>query len=73
MIKFTIIFVVVYLALKAFTKMYVNGLSPIDKLRIARNNLTKKEQLWFSGLGIMQILGIVFEVISLIIIVVSYL
>lgn len=72
MIKFTIIFIVVYLVAEWFAKMYVTNLSPLDKLRYSMGNLTKKEIIWFAVLGFMKILTVIFGAISVILLVLRW-
>ena len=72
MIKFTIIFIVVYLVAEWFAKMYATNLSPLDKLRYSMGKLTKKETIWFAVLGFMKILTVIFGAISVILLVLRW-
>lgn len=72
MIKFTIIFIVVYLVAEWFAKMYVMNLNPLDKLRYSMGKLTKKETIWFAVLGFMKILTVIFGAISVILLVLRW-
>lgn len=69
MIKFTIIFIVVYFVFEWFVKMYVQNLSPLDKLRYSMGNLNTKETILFAVLGFMKILTVIFGAISVIVLV----
>lgn len=73
MIKFTIIFIVVYLVFEWLMKVWVQGLSPLNKLRIGMKNFTKKETIIFGLLGTMKILTVIFGAISVIVLVFRWL
>lgn len=73
MIKFTIVFVIVYLVLMAITKIYVSGLDAVDQYLIAFKKFSKGQSIWFAILGIMRLLSIIFGAISVIMLVVEYL
>lgn len=73
MIKFTIIFIVVYLVLEWFVRMYVQNLNPLDKLRVSMDKFTKKETILFAVLGLMKILTVIFGAISVIVLVLRWL
>jgi hypothetical protein len=73
MIKFTIIFIVIYLVAEWFAKVYVRGLSALDKFRIGLQKYNKKETIFFAVLGIMKILTVIFGAISVIVLVLRWL
>lgn len=73
MIKFTIIFIVVYLVAEWFVKVYVRGLSALDKFRIGLQKYNKKETILFAVLGFMKILTVIFGAISVIVLVLRWL
>ena len=73
MIKFSIIFIVLYFVLNILLRLYVKGLSRVDQLRISVGNVTKGEQISFMILGAMKVLSIIFVAIDVIILVVKYL
>lgn len=67
MIKFTIIFIVAYLVVEWFVKVWYRGLSPLNQIRIDMKNFTKKETIIFGLLGVMKILTVIFGAISVIV------
>lgn len=73
MIKFTIIFIVVYFVFEWFAKMYVQNLNPLDKLRYSMGNLNTKETIFFAVLVFMKILTVIFGAISVIVLVLRWL
>lgn len=73
MIKFTIILIIVYFVSAKFTKIYVENLSTIDKMRLANNKFTKGQSIWFLLLGLMRVASIILGAISVIMLVVKYL
>ena len=74
MIKFTIIFVIVYFVLYYLTKWYVDGMNILDKYMLAKGYYgTKKRYVWFAFLSLMRYLSIIFAAISAILLVVRYL
>ena len=73
MIKFTIILIIIYFVLKKFTKIYVENLSTINKMRLANDKFTKGQSIWFSLLGLTRAASIIFGAISAIMLVVKYL
>ena len=73
MIKFTIIFVIVYFVLYLLTKIYVDSLDVVDKYMLVRGHRSTLQTIWFVLLGLMKVLSIVFASISGILLVVTYL
>ena len=73
MIKFTIIFGLIYACLYVLTQIWVDGQDPLNKFRMSVNKLTANESLWFGLIGLMRILTIIFGFISAIILVVRLL
>lgn len=73
MIKFTIIFVIVYFILHLLTKIYVSSLNDFQRFMLARGHKSTLQTIWFILLGLMKILSIVFAAISAILLVVTYL
>lgn len=73
MIKFTIIFVIVYFVLYLLTKIYVDSLDVVDKYMLVRGHQSTLQTIWFILLGLMKVLSIVFTFISAILLVVTYL
>lgn len=73
MIKFTIIFIVVYFVFEWFAKMYVQSLNELGKLRFSHGKLTKKETILVTILGLMKILTVIFGAISVIVLVLRWL
>ena len=72
MIKFTIIFVIVYLVMAWFTKTYVQTLNKKDALSLYIK-INSGRSIWFAFLGVMKIGAVVLTAISVILLVVNYL
>lgn len=73
MIKFTIILIIVYFVLIFFTKVYVAGLSELNKIRFSVKHFTAGELIWLCLLGLMNVACIILGAISAITLVVKYL
>lgn len=73
MIKFTIIWVIVYFVAIWFSKCWVENLGPLDALRFKSGNLTKRETLWFCIVGILRFGSVIFGAISVIMLVIKWL
>lgn len=67
MIKFTIIFIVVYYVFAWFTAQWINNMSPLNKIRFGMKNYTKKETIILFVLGLMKILSVIFGAISIVV------
>lgn len=73
MIKFTIILLAIYILLRGGIKLYIDGLSTLDKLRISSKTYTKLESMTFILFGLLHIIMWVCIVISGVMIVFEYL
>lgn len=56
MVKITAVLIVVYFCYKGRTKMYINSLSNIDKLRFSIKNYTVSEKRMIVIFGILHVL-----------------
>lgn len=73
MIKFTIIWVIVYFVATWFSERWAENLEPLDTLRVKTGNLTKRETLWFCIVGILRLGSVIFGAISVIMLVIKWL
>lgn len=74
MIKFSIIFVVIYLLLLALTKLYISSLDKVDQYRLLVLNLTTKRQtIWFALMWLMTIASILIVAVDIIYLAIKYL
>lgn len=73
LIKFSIIFVVIYLTAMSFTKIYVSGLGSWDTIRWSLKKYTKKESIWLFIVGLMRLVTILLIPINVIVLVIKYL
>lgn len=74
MIKFSIIFVVIYLLLLALTKLYISSLDKVDQYRLLVLNLaTKRQTIWFTLMWLMTIASILIVAVDIIYLAIKYL
>lgn len=71
MIKFTIIWVIVYFVLWFITKMYVSGMNMAERMKFSLGwkYWSKGQRIWFTALGWMRLLSVIFGGVSAILLV----